>query len=327
MHLSQKRFVLVGGGGGVNQIATHLRNYVPEENITTIVSMMDNGGHSRDLRSSRGILPPGDVCRSLQALMSPDAHWALASLLNYRFPSKGHSSLNGTTPRNIILTAITEICGGDIAKAICVFGEILGVDAKVLPVTVGPGQPHLCVRLSDGTIIKGEGEIDTRDINDDRTIASVFLEPVPLLYAGAYKALVEAYVIVLCPGDLVTSLIPNLLVRGFGEALVESNAQIAYVVNLMTKKAETHGYKVSDFVRTVAEYIPRNGPKIDHLIVNSEPIRPDLLKKYASDKSEPVIIDESQYIECVKRWHVSHYAEQTDVVRHNDQVAATIATL
>jgi len=312
--------VLVGGGGGVYRVARFLKHIRP--NISTIQTVFDHGRHSGQLRDERGVLPPGDIRQAILALSDDNQEPILRKLMSYRFSEKGNSSLNNATVGNILLTALTEI-EGSLPAAINALCRLCNVRGRVLPVSLN--NADLCVELNDGSILRGEGNIDNRLIEDDRVIRRAYLEPKANIFVGAYEALLEADKIVLCPGDLYTSLIPNLLVDGFVDALLQSKAMLIYVVNIMTKKAETDGFTVSDFVCVVHEYI-RNR-EINIVIYNSEVIDPAIVEKYSTEKSQPVFPNGNLGTYAYKFLATPLVDTSGGIIRHHERIASVIADL
>lgn len=313
--------VLVGGGGGVYRVARFLKHIRP--NITTIQTVFDHGGHSGELRDDRGVLPPGDIRQAILALSDDGVEPILRKLLSFRFEEKGRSSLNGATVGNVLLTALAEI-EGSLPLAINALCDLCKVRGKVLPVSLDDAE--LVVELSDQSWLKGEGHIDTRSIEDDRTIVRAHLEPEAHIFVEAYEALVRADKIVLCPGDVYTSLVPNLLVDGFADAVIKSQAQLIYCVNLMTKKAETHDFAVADFASVISRYL---GCKLDVTIFNTEPLGDELVSKYAKEKSYQVLWPPSDAARDFSSVYVgANLVDKSGgVVRHNSRVASIIADL
>lgn len=313
--------VLVGGGGGVYRVARFLKYIRP--NITTIQTVFDHGGHSGGLRDERGVLPPGDIRQAILALADDNLEPTLRKLLSFRFEEKGKSSLNGATVGNVLLTALAEI-EGSLPAAINALCRLCNVRGKVLPVSLD--EAELGVELSDQSTLIGEGNIDNRSIEDDRTITRAFLEPAAHIFVEAYEALLQADKIVLCPGDIYTSLVPNLLVDGFSDAVTKSKAKVIYCANLMTKKAETHGYTVEKFASVVAEYL---GVKPDLTIFNSEPLRPDLLDAYAREKSNQVPWTPPDLARNFSKEYVAVNLvdDSGGIVRHHERIASVIADL
>jgi uncharacterized cofD-like protein len=312
---------LVGGGGGVFRVANPLKDI--RRNIFTLQTVFDHGKHSGQLRDERGVLPPGDVGQAIVALAREDSA-ELRALFSYRFPDRGTSSLNQATVRNILIAALTEINHGSLPKAIDALCRIFKVQGKVLPISTDDAE--LCVTLSDGSVLKGEGLIDNRSIKDHRTIVSAHLEPSALLYVGAYEAIINADKIVFCPGDLYTSSIPNSLVKGFKEAIAETKATLIYAVNIMTKKAETHGFTASRFASTLLPYIGRE--KFDHVICNSENISPELIHKYKQEEAHPVLVDVAELHKYTKNIIAEPLADMAGgIIRHKNRLAHIIANI
>ncbi|MEI6296342.1 MAG: uridine diphosphate-N-acetylglucosamine-binding protein YvcK [bacterium] len=313
--------VLVGGGGGVYRIARFLKHIRP--NITTIQSTFDHGGHSGILRDERGVLPPGDIRQAILALSDDEIESDLRALLSYRFAPKNGSSLDSATVGNILLTALTEITG-NMLNAINILCRWFKVRGKVLPVSLNDAE--LCVKLSDGSVLRGEGLIDTRVISDNRTIISAFLEPEAFIHCNSHEAIVSADKIVFCPGDLYTSVIPNTLVNGFREAIKESRAKLIYVVNIMNKKSETNHFKASKFAETMLKHIGRE--KFDVIVCNNANISKTASRSYEEQGSFPVKIDKERLGKYTKLIKSENLVDEVGgIVRHNEKVALIIAGL
>lgn len=316
----QEKIVLVGGGGGVHRVARFLKYVRPH--ITTIQTVFDSGGHSGQLRDERGVLPPGDIRRAILALADENSEHYLRELLSYRFPEHHKSSLDGATMGNLLLTALTDITGS-LPQAINEMCRWYGVRGSVLPVSLD--NAHIGAILSDGTTVYDEGNIDTRSIDDGRTIVDIFLEPKAHVYMEAYDALVNADKIILCPGDLYTSLLPNMLVEGFSDALRETKATVVYVANIMTKKSETPGFVLSDFLQTIMRYM--QGRMIDVVIANSEELPHETRDEYQKYKSELVVVDQKAYT-LVSDIRTMPLVDTTSgIVRHHERIAGVIADI
>lgn len=246
---SNKKIVVIGGGTGVFTALSGLRRYFTH--LTAIVTMADDGGSTGVLREEFGILPPGDVRRALVALSGRD-NAMLAKLFNYRFAEgKG---LRGHSFGNLMLTALERVTGSFTA-AIEEAGKMLGIEGRVLPVTLAKTRLH--AELENGKVIDGEANIDVPTHDGHLKIARVWLKPKAHITPEARAAIMEADAVLIGPGDLYTSVIPNLLVQGVPEALRRSRAKKIYVVNLMTKFGETNGFDVSDFTRVLEQYLGR----------------------------------------------------------------------
>lgn len=250
--------------------------------LTAVVSMADDGGSTGVLREEFGVLPPGDVRRALVALARADQR-VLAKLFNYRFAggvANGNcSGLSGHSFGNLMLTGL-EKTTGSFERAVDEAARILGCVGDVLPVTLD--DVRLVAELADGSIVRGETNID-RANGDRAPIKRCRLEPAAHLNPRVASALATADLVVLAPGDLYTSLIPNLLVAGMRAALATTPARVAYVVNVMTKRGETDGFSAADFVRTVESYV--DAGVLDVVVTNSRRPAPARITKYESERS------------------------------------------
>ena len=275
-----KKIVTISGGTGGFTVNRGLHGYPVRP--TAICTVFDSGGSTGTLRDEFGSLPQGDIRKCLLAL-ADDAHDTLRVMFNHRFAKNG-SSLSDHSLGNLLLLAAEQNWGP--VEGIRRVGEVLGVRGDVLPVSIN--HSHICAELSDGAKVCGEGLLDTRSIEDDRTIKRIWLEPKALITREASEAIVAADIIVLGPGDLYTSVLPNLLVSGIQEAIQQSKAKLVYISNIMTKCSETRGFTVADFVETFLSYgVGRDS--FDAIIVNTTLPSPELLALYATkEKSFPV---------------------------------------
>jgi len=261
--MKKKKIVVIGGGSGTFQVLLGLKKFPLD--LTAVVTMSDSGGSSGRLRKDLGILPPGDVRRALLALSNLHIKKnTLKKLFDFRF---NNGELAGHSIGNLLLAALTQITGRP-DLAISEAQKILEVSGQVLPVTVD--NTDLVARLEDGTIIRGEHDIDVREIKPDIPIAEVYLSPNAKVFPGAQKAICQADLIVLGPGDLYTSIIPNLLVTGVSEAINKSKSKLVYVCNLMTKHGETDNFTTTDFVREIKKYLKLDKKILDYLVVNEQ---------------------------------------------------------
>lgn len=282
---SNARIVVIGGGTGMFTMLTGLRKYF--ENLSAILTMADDGGSAGLLREDFGILPPGDVRRALVALSHTD-NKILSELFNYRF-AEG-AGLRGHSFGNLILTALERITG-NFENAIKETGRILSVSGEVVPVTLE--RPRLVAKLENGTIIRGETNIDIPKHNARLAIKKVWLEPTVHINPRARKAIREADLIVIGPGDLYTSLIPNLLVDGVARSLKETKGKVAYVVNRMTKFGETNGFAASDFLSVIEQYLGKG--VLDYVIVDNKIPRATRLLPYRKEHAEIVRFDKTRF--------------------------------
>jgi len=274
-----KKVVVIGGGTGIFSVLSGLKKYPLR--LTAIVTMADDGGSTGILREEFGILPPGDVRRALVAL-SQSAQ-PLADLFNYRF-SKG--GLRGHSFGNLFLTALNDL-EGDFGKAIKQAEKILAVKGEVVPVTLD--RVHLRAKLENNQLIIGETNIDVPKHNGCLAIKKVYLQPSAFANPLALKAIQQADLIIIGPGDLYTSLLPNLLVRGIPQAIKKSRAQKVYLANIMTKFGETNNFRGENFVQEVEKYL--GSDVLDKVIFNNHQPTAKRVAKYEQEKAQFVNYD------------------------------------
>jgi uncharacterized cofD-like protein len=274
-----RRIVALGGGTGLPAVLRSLRlmlgGAAPEEAITAIVAVSDDGGSSGRLRNELRIPPPGDVRNCVAALAGDDS--PLARLLQHRF-SGGY--LDGHPVGNVMLAALTEQLDGDFASAVREFGRIAGTGGRVLPATAQ--NVHLKAECESGEIVVGETAI----ASCGRPIRRVMLEqrarPVP----EAIEALINADVVIIGPGSLYTSILPVLLVEGVAPTIYGLRATRVYVANLMTEPGETDNFTLERHLEVIDEHVGL--PLFDYVLVNNAPVPNDTLLKYARNCAEPV---------------------------------------
>jgi uncharacterized cofD-like protein len=303
-----KNIVVIGGGSGIFNVLKGLKNY--PVSITSIVTTFDNGGSTGILRDEFGTLPSGDIRRSLVALSPDTGDSTIRDLFNFRFPKD--SSLHGHSFGNLFLQALTSISGSEVS-AIKKATDILNIKNKILPISTDNAQ--LYAKLENGSIIKGETNIDIPKHDGSIKIKELYLEPNAIIYTEAYEAIMNADTIVIGPGDLYTSILPNVLVLGFSEAIKNTKAKIVYILNIMTKWGETNNFKASDFAKTLTSYIKRD--KLDYIICNNSPIKQALIEKYKEEKAEPILIDKKELENYADNIIEEDIALQTDIVRHD----------
>jgi uncharacterized cofD-like protein len=265
-----KKIVVIGGGTGNFAVLKGLKSY--DVDISAVVSMADDGGSTGILRDELGVLPPGDVRQCLVALS--DSSRLMRSLVNYRFETGG---LEGHSFGNLLLSALEKVTGS-FEKAVEEMAKILNIKGKVIPVTTH--QVRLKMILNNRKILEGEKEVYlSQEI--DQGYKSIYLEPYPKANPHAIDEIINADLIVIGPGGLHTSLIPNLLVEGVTEALRRSQAKKTFVVNLMNRKGQTTGFKVSDYLREMKRFI---GDDIfDYIIINDQKPPRELIEVYAEE--------------------------------------------
>lgn len=315
--LSDKKIVVIGGGTGLSTILKGLKLYT--HNITAVVTVADDGGSSGALRDELGMLPPGDVRNCISALAEIDGE--TAEILNFRFKE---GSLKGHTLGNIILAAFNEM-SASFDEAVRRFSAVAGVIGAVYPVTNESVQ--LAARLKNGDIIEGESHIGFHRSGQGSGIDYVFLKPEkPKAVKGVIKAIKEADAVVLGPGSLYTSIIPNLLVDGVAEAVKESNAIKIYVCNIMSQAGETEGYTVSDHLEAIEKHSYRG--IADAVIINSAPIPEGLKERYAAENAREVEADISAIADRCAVIRGNLLLVQNEKIRHNfSRLARTVMKL
>ena len=271
------KIVVIGGGTGVFTVLSGLRKYPVD--LTAIISMADDGGSTGVLREEFGILPPGDVRRALVALAGADDRM-LSDLFNYRFEQ---GKLGGHSFGNLMLTALERITGS-FEEALEEAGRILNVQGQVIPVTLD--NMRLSAELENGQIIKGEVNIDIPKHDPRLKIKKVFLDSRARANKRAIEAIISADLVILGPGDLFTSIVPNLLVEGIPGAIKKSKAEKVFVVNTMTKPGETFEFTASDFLTTLEKYLGRG--VLDYVVVNNKKPASVRLKEYEAEGKKMV---------------------------------------
>ena len=271
-----KKVVFIGGGTGGFTVLSGLKEYPYQ--LSAVVSMADDGGSTGVLREEFGTLPAGDIRRALIALSDSNKK-VLSELFNFRFGED--SSLHGHSMGNLLLTALEKITG-DFASAVKEAGEVLNIKGEVIPVTLT--RTKLWATLSDGSTIEGETNIDIPKHDGTIKIKNIFLKPEVEANPKAVVTIENADVIVLGPGDVYTSILPNLAVKGISEAIKKSKAQLIYNVNIMTKFGETNEFTAFNFVEKMEEYVGEG--RIDVVTVNTEKPTGEIVKRYEEERVE-----------------------------------------
>jgi len=254
----RKKIVCLGGGNAMPKaVLFGLKKYPVE--ISAICAMLDSGGSSGRLRKDYNVVSPGDIRRSFIALANTSP--VIENLFNYRF-QKGE--LAGHNFANLLITAL-ELSSNSYEDVSREIYKLLNISHQVLPITLDNSE--VCAILEDGTIIEGETNIDIPKHDSSLKIKKVFLKPEANIYPKSMKAIEEADLIVIGPGDLYSSLSQILLVKGTVQAINKSNAKKVYISNLMTKKGETQNFNVSDFSNEIESYL---GGELDYILYNKE---------------------------------------------------------
>ncbi|MDP6704050.1 MAG: YvcK family protein [archaeon] len=277
--MKQQEIVTIGGGTGTFTVLSGLKHY--PVNLRAVVAMADDGGSTKILREEFGVLPPGSVRPALVALSDTEEY--LSDLLNFRFEE---GSLEGHNMGNILITALTKQLGS-FEEAMKAAGKILQIKGEVIPSTLK--DVTLVAKLENGKTIKGEDNVDEPKHNGDLKIKDAWLEPACRANPRAIEGIKKADVVVIGPGDLFSSIIPNFLAKGMKRALQQSKAKKIYICNIMTKHGETTGFAASDFVETLEQYIGED--VLDCIVVNTKAPSSQRVKKYEKEGSETVEYD------------------------------------
>ncbi len=274
--------VVIGGGTGLSVLLKGLKKKPVD--ITAIVTVADDGGGSGMLRDDYGILPPGDVRNCILALA--DEETVMEQLLQHRFDS---GRLEGQNMGNLFIAAMTEIYG-DFEKAVEKLHELLRIEGKVVPVTLS--DVTLCAELRNGETVRGESSIPQKVTESASFIKKVYLDP-PDTYANdsALVAIRKADMIVLGPGSLYTSIIPNLLVGGISAEIASSEALKVFICNVMTQPGETDGFTVADCIAEISRYLGNN--VIDYVIANSKRCTAEVLAPYFAEGGHQMCPDDN----------------------------------
>jgi len=298
-----ENIVTIGGGTGTFTVITALKKYPVR--LAAIVSMADDGGSTGMLRDQYGVLPPGDVRRALVALS--ESSDVMRNLFNYRFKGGG---LTGHSFGNLFLTALEKVTGS-FASALEEASHILNINGEVAPVTLD--DVRLCARLANGTTVRGETNIDIPRSTSRSPIKDVWLEPDARMNPSLKRILKNADLIVIGPGDLYTSIIPNLLVPGVKEEIKRSKAKKVFICNLMTKRGETDGFSGEDFLNVLEKYLGKN--VLDFAIFNDKRPPERLLRRYRREGAEFVEPPRTRDNKKTK-YIMSDLIDTNDFVRH-----------
>ncbi|MDQ5950849.1 MAG: hypothetical protein QG639_126 [Patescibacteria group bacterium] len=280
MNSAVKKIVVMGGGTGIYPVVSALKE-LPAD-ISTIVTASDSGGSTGRIRDEFGFPPVGDLRQSLAALAQSEGEEWIRKILLYRF-DKG-TGIKGHNLGNLLLTALQDMTGST-TKALQIAEKIFRIDGEVIPVT--EENVHLKITYEDGTEVMGEHTLD-EDIESPKKIVSVSLEPACKLNPSAAKAIEQADLIIIGPGDYYASLMAVLVAEGIQQAMAKSTAKILYAVNLMTRLTQTFEMSALDHVKGIEKVI---GKPIDFILLNSEQIPAEILAKYAAEKEYPVVDD------------------------------------
>ena len=306
------RIVAIGGGHGLSTMLRGLKKY--SRDITAIVTMADDGGGSGMLRQDLGMLPPGDARDCVLALSNTEP--VLEQLMNYRFVE---GSLTGQNFGNLLLAALNGICGS-FSDAVRCMGEVLAITGRVLPVT--EANIHLQAQFDDGSTVFGESAIFYHKKETRKRICRVVLTPEhPDAFPESLAAIARADLILIGPGSLYTSIIPNFLVNGVTEAVKNARGYKLMVMNLMTQDGETEGYTASDHLR---ELLRHGTPGlVDACLANSSPVPEHLREEYLREGAGVMEVDR-EAVEALgaKLYMAPLLSENSEYARHDSLLLA-----
>jgi len=303
------RMVVIGGGTGLSTLLRGLKEHT--SNIAAVVTVTDDGGSSGRLQRQLGMLPPGDIRNCIVALA--DEETLMTELFQHRFDDAGEG-LSGHSFGNLLIAAMTNITG-DFERAVKESSKVLAIRGRVLPSTIE--NVSIRAELADGSLVDGETTI-AKSTQPIRRLSLVPPDVKPL--RETLDAIRLANAIIIGPGSVYTSVIPNLLVEGVADAIAASRAVKIYVCNVMTQPGETDRYRASDHVRAVQEH---SGKRIfNYVIVNKEVPSMRLLEKYHKEGAELVSPDVDVIREMGYKPITGNFISQTDVVRHDPQKLA-----
>jgi uncharacterized cofD-like protein len=309
--------VALGGGTGLSTLLRGLKEYVtrrrddpvnqqqPVSDLTAIVTVTDDGGSSGRLRRENRILPPGDIRNCMVALSQDEA--LLSHLFQYSFHAG--RGLVGHNFGNLFLAALTHVTG-DFAEAVRVSSKVLAIRGRIFPSTIS--NVTLVATLEGGRKVHGETRI-TASRKPIRKLALLPRNVHPL--PKAVEAIQDADLILLGPGSLYTSILPNLLIAEIANAIAKSKAPRVYIANLMTQPGETTGYALADHLRVIQNHTPRR--VIDWVVANRQSVSPEVAKRYRAEGAEPVVIDIASLQKLGYRVILDNLLEEHGVIRHN----------
>jgi len=316
--------VALGGGTGLSALLRGLKLHLvrrtdqrptaerPIADIAAIVTVTDDGGSSGRLRRENRILPPGDIRSCMVALSKDEA--LLSRLFQYRF--QAGRGLRGHNFGNLFLAALTHVTG-DFAEAVRVSSKVLAIRGRIFPSTIS--NVHLVAKLANGKRVQGETNISRS------SVAIRKLELVPRRVrplSAAVEAIQEADLILMGPGSLYTSVIPNLLIPEIADSIARSRAPRVYVANLMTQPGETTNYALSEHIRAIQDHVGKR--LIDSVVANVRPVSPEVADRYRAQGAAPVAIDPEKVRKLKVKLVTGDLLEEHGVIRHNSERLAKL---
>ena len=316
--------VALGGGTGLSALLRGLKNHVvrrsdkeptlarPITDLAAIVTVTDDGGSSGRLRRENRVLPPGDIRNCMVALSKDEA--LLSRLFQYRF--QAGRGLRGHNFGNLFLAALTHVTG-DFAEAVRVSAKVLAIRGRIFPSTTS--NVHLVATLVDGQQVQGETKI-SRSTVAIRKLRLVPRRVRPL--SAAVDAIQNADLVLMGPGSLYTSVLPNLLIPEIARAIAHSKAPRVYIANLMTQPGETTHYTLSEHIGAIQEHVGNN--LIDSVVANRKPVSPEVAARYRAQGAEQVRIDPKNVAKLRVKLITGNLLEEHSVIRHDSSQLARL---
>ncbi len=311
------RVVALGGGTGLSALLRGLKEHVvrradrhatrerPIADLAAIVTVTDDGGSSGRLRRENRMLPPGDIRNCMVALSKDEA--LLGRLFQYRFHAG--RGLVGHNFGNLFLAALTHVTG-DFAEAVRVSSKVLAIRGRIFPSTIS--NVHLTATLANGQRVSGETKISRSRV----PIRQIQLVPRRVrALPRAIDAIQKADLILMGPGSLYTSVIPNLLIPEIAQAIARSKAPRVYVANLMTQPGETTDYALSEHLRAIQRHVGKR--VIDWVVANRQPVSPDVARRYRAQGAEAVVVDAEKVLKLKVKLVLDNLLEEHGLIRHN----------
>ena len=316
--------VALGGGTGLSALLRGLKEHVvrrsdkeptlarPITDLAAIVTVTDDGGSSGRLRRENRVLPPGDIRNCMVALSKDEA--LLSRLFQYRF--QAGRGLRGHNFGNLFLAALTHVTG-DFAEAVRVSGKVLAIRGRIFPSTIS--NVHLVAILINGKRVEGETNI-SRSTVPIRTLRLVPRRVRPL--DAALDAIRDADLVLMGPGSLYTSVLPNLLIPEIAQAIARSRAPRVYIANLMTQPGETTHYTLSEHIRAIRDHVGKN--LIDYVIANRQSISPEVARRYRAEGAEQVRLDPQKVASLRVKLLTGNLLQEHGVIRHDSPQLARL---
>ena len=318
------RVVAFGGGTGLSTLLRGLKEHVvrrrderpnsdrPIVDLTAVVTVTDDGGSSGRLRRENRVLPPGDIRNCMVALSKDEA--LLGRLFQYRFHAG--RGLRGHNFGNLFLAALTHVTG-DFVEAVRVSSKVLAIRGRIFPSTVS--NVHLVATLENGRTVHGETRITaSRAPIKKLALSPRRVRPLP----AVIEAIRDADLILLGPGSLYTSILPNLLIPEIASAIAKSEAPRVYISNLMTQPGETAGYALADHLCAIQRHTPCR--VVDWVVANRQPVSPDVARRYHTQGAEQVPVNLTELRRLGYRVVLDNLLEEHGVIRHNPKRLALL---